>query len=192
LMYSHIHDFVRSRIDEERFSHSENTARYAYDIAQTHGVDPERAYLSGLLHDIARDLSPQEILRVALKEGIIPRKEERICPFLLHGKVGAQIVKREIGLLDEGVLNAISFHVTGRPNWTRLEQVLYLADKAEPERVYPGADRIRDLLKRGDFEGALFECLRENIIYAAKTQGWIVDTDTVVIFNGMATRFSSK
>jgi HD superfamily phosphohydrolase YqeK len=67
--------------------------------------------------------------------------------------------------------------------------VLYLADKTEPERLYPGVGQIRSLLAGGDFEGALFECLRENIIYAAKTQGWIVDTDTVVIFNGMATRF---
>ncbi|MBP8613799.1 MAG: bis(5'-nucleosyl)-tetraphosphatase (symmetrical) YqeK [Firmicutes bacterium] len=189
MIYKRAQEFARNCLNKERFEHSLNTAQSAYDIANAYGVDPERAYLSGLLHDVARDLAPQEILRQAAKEGIIPRKEERICPFLLHGKVGAQIVKDEIGLKDQGVLNAISFHVTGRPNWTRLEQVLYLADKTEPERLYPGVGQIRSLLAEGDFEGALFECLRENIIYAAKTQGWIVDTDTVVIFNGMATRF---
>lgn len=104
-------------------------------------------------------------------------------------RVGAVIVKKELGLEDQGVLDAISYHVTGRPDWTRLEQVLYLADKIEPDRDYLGVDKVRALLETGDFEEALLECLRENIIYAARTKGWIVDTNTVVIFNELARRF---
>lgn len=50
-------------------------------------------------------------------------------------------------------------------------------------------DKVRALLETGDFEEALLECLRENIIYAARTKGWIVDTNTVVIFNELARRF---
>jgi len=189
LLYKRAVDFAENYLSPERLQHSLNTSKCAYDIARDYGVDPERAYLAGLLHDIARDFSAEQILRIATNEGIIPRKEERICPFLLHGKVGAVIVKKELGLEDQGVLDAISYHVTGRPDWTRLEQVLYLADKIEPDRDYLGVDKVRALLETGDFEEALLECLRENIIYAARTKGWIVDTNTVVIFNELARRF---
>ena len=93
------------------------------------------------------------------------------------------IVQKELGIKDKGVLNAIASHVVGRRRWTKLEQIVYLADKVEPTRVYPSAGIVRKLLEEGEFERALLEGLRNAIVYAAQTRGWIVDTETVVVFN---------
>ncbi len=173
-------------LTEGRFRHSVGTAQYGSKLARQYGVDPDRAYLAGILHDVAREFSAGYLLRKAREEGIILRKEDKACPLLLHGKAAALMAEKEIGIKDKGVLDAIAFHVTGRSQWTRLEQIVYLADKVELTREYPRVDVVRRLLENGDFEYALFECLRNAIIYAARTEGWIVDTETVVVFNEIA------
>ncbi|HHW18239.1 MAG TPA: HD domain-containing protein [Firmicutes bacterium] len=182
-LYSIAVSFAEKMVSPQRFCHSVNVAEAAFSIARKVGVDPDRAYLAGILHDIARDFSPGELILAAREEGIILRKEERACPILLHGKVAARIVQARLGIKDEGVLLAIASHATGRPGWTRLEQVIYVADKVEPGRDYPGVEYLREALDRGDFEGALVESLRATITYVAREEKGLVDPQTVVVFN---------
>lgn len=85
--------------------------------------------------------------------------------------MAASIVEKEIGIKDKGVLDAIASHVTGRRQWAKLEQVVYLADKVEPTRDYPKADTVRRLLEKGEFDCALLESLRNAIIYAGSNPG---------------------
>ena len=186
MIYRRAFEFARARLSEGRFEHSLSAAEYGHALGRQYGVDPERVYLAGLLHDVARELPAGSLLLYARKQGIILRREETTCPLLLHGKVAAYIVESELGVRDKGVLNAIASHVVGRRHWTKLEQIVYLADKVEPTRVYPGADVVRKLLEEGEFERALLESLRNAITYAAQSRGWIVDTETVVVFNEIA------
>lgn len=186
MIYKRAFEFAKSMLSQDRFEHSVSTAEYGYELARRYGVDPDRAYLAGLLHDVAREMPPGSLYLQARKQGIILRREERDCPLLLHGKVAVVIVEKEFGIKDKGVLNAIASHVTGRRHWTKLEQIVYLADKVEPTRTYPGAGIVRELLGQGEFERALLEGLRNAITYAAQSKGWIVDTETVVVFNEIA------
>ena len=183
MIYRRAFEFARARLSEGRFEHSLSAAEYGHALGRQYGVDPERVYLAGLLHDVARELPAGSLLLYARKQGIILRKEEKTCPLLLHGKVAVSIVQKELGIKDKGVLNAIASHVVGRRRWTKLEQILYIADKVEPTRAYPGAGLVRGLLEEGEFERALLECLRNAIVYAAQSRGWIVDTETVVVFH---------
>ena len=183
MIYRRAFEFARARLSEGRFEHSLSAAEYGHALGRQYGVDHERVYLAGLLHDVARELPAGSLLLYARKQGIILRKEEKTCPLLLHGKVAVSIVQKELGIKDKGVLNAIASHVVGRRRWTKLEQILYIADKVEPTRAYPGAGLVRGLLEEGEFERALLECLRNAIVYAAQSRGWIVDTETVVVFN---------
>jgi len=176
-------NLTQKMLSKQRFEHSIGVAKSALYLGRKYGVDPDRAYLAGILHDIARDFSPHELFLIARKEGIIVRKEERACPILLHGKVGAIIVQQKLGIKDQGILMAISSHVTGRIGWTRFEQVLYLADKVESGRDYPGVNLLRDALEQGKFEVALRESLRSSIIYIAQTVQGVLDPQTVVVLN---------
>ena len=181
-LYTAITEYVRRTLTEKRFLHSISTACCGKEIALSVGVCPERAYLAGILHDIARELPDESLLRTAREKGIIPRNEEKSHPILLHGKIAALISKDELGIKDKGVL-AIAFHVAGRQGWPRLEQVVYLADKIEPLRDYPGVDGLRRLVETGRFDKALMESLRNTVIYAVQERDKIVDTETVVVFN---------
>ena len=177
--------YVLEVLSEERLIHTKGTVEEVSVLAPHFGVDPDKASLAAMLHDIARDLSPQELLQAAESRGIMVRTVDRLCPVLLHGRIAAAKA-RELGVSNEDVLQAIASHVTGRPGWTSLEQALYLADKTEPGRDYPGVARVRELSRSGRVREALKEALRNSIIYALESEPGFVDPETVVVFNEVA------
>jgi predicted HD superfamily hydrolase involved in NAD metabolism len=134
-------DRVRAVLGAETLAHSERTAELAAELAARHGVDPERARVAALVHDIADRYSNRELLVLAQRYGIDVSLTEARVPKLLHGKVGAEILKREWGVTDDELLDAVRDHITGGALMGPLAKVLFVADKLEPER-----DRhLRDL-----------------------------------------------
>ncbi len=178
-------EFLSRFLGWEKIEHCMRVAATAKEMASRFGADPERAELAGLLHDVARDLAPEEILRLAEEHGIMVTQVGRASPVVLHGAVGAVLARNELGVGDEEVLLAISSHVTGRRGWTRLEQVVYLADKVEPGRSYPGVEEIRNMLTAGDFRGALRQAVLLSISYCSKA-GCPVDPETVVVLGELS------
>jgi predicted HD superfamily hydrolase involved in NAD metabolism len=61
---------------------------------------------------------------------------------LLHAKTGAAVARDIFGVKD-AVYKAIRWHTTGKPDMTLLEKVIYLADYIEPNRDFPGVERLR-------------------------------------------------
>lgn len=172
-------------LGRERIEHSVRVAATARELAERFGADPDRAELAGLLHDVARDMTPDELIRIALKTGIVVANKVPDFPMCLHGPVGAFLARSELGIADEELLLAVSSHVTGRHGWTRLEQVVYLADKVEPGRSHPGVEAVRGLLARGDFDGALKRSLTSAIAYCMES-GLPVHPETVVVLSELS------
>ncbi|MFC6592127.1 HD domain-containing protein [Deinococcus lacus] len=56
---------VQLLVKPARFEHIRRVAQLARDLAGAHGLDQERAYQAGMLHDLARDLPAEELLRLA-------------------------------------------------------------------------------------------------------------------------------
>lgn len=155
---------ARERLSPKRYGHTLRVAETAEDLARVHGIDPQRARLAALLHDAARELSPDEFLALARNWGLPIWEPERENPKLLHGPVAAELARREIGVEDGEVLDAIREHTTGRPGMGPLSLVLYVADKIEPARDYPSVGRLRRLA-REDLRGAAAESLRRSIAH---------------------------
>ena len=61
---------------------------------------------------------------------------------LLHSKTGAAVARRVFGV-EDAVYDAIWYHTTGKPDMTRLEKIIYLADYIEPSRDFPGVEELR-------------------------------------------------
>ena len=153
------------RLSEKRYGHTLRVAATAEDLARTHGLDPDRARLAALLHDAAREIGePETFLRLATEWTIPVGEPERESPKLLHGPVAAELSRRELGVEDEDVLEAIRVHTVGRPGMGELALVLYVADKIEPARDYPSVERLRKL-SREDLHEAAAESLRRAIAH---------------------------
>jgi len=110
------------------------------------------------------------------------RTADIISPILLHGRVAA-LIARESGISDQDVLDAVERHVTGKSGWTSLDETVYLADKIEDGRDYPGVYEVRELVRAGKPRAALREALKNAIAYSMDNVPYFVDPETVVVFN---------
>ena len=155
---------ARSRLSEKRYGHTLRVADTAADLARIHGLDEDRARLSALIHDAARETEPEEFLRLAEEWKLPIGEPERQSPKLLHGPVAAELARRELGVRDEEVLKAVRAHTTAKPGMEPLALTLYVADKIEPARDYPSVERLRKLA-REDLYAATTEALRRAISY---------------------------
>lgn len=111
-------------------------------LAMKYHADLQKAQLAGLLHDCAKYLSDEMQLQECSKYELNISEVELRVPALLHSKLGAYYAKTLYGVEDQEILDAITYHTTGRPNMTLLEKIVYIADYIEPSRP---ADKMRGL-----------------------------------------------
>ena len=168
---------VRQRVDglpEKLQAHIHRVCGIARDLALRHGLDPERAALGMLAHDVARAMADEELLRRAgeleLPIGVVERK----VPVLLHGPVGAELLAREDGLDDPAMHGAVYWHSTGHPSLDVLGKIVFLADKLDPQkiRMYPYQALLKQLAVE-DLDRAMLEFLTRETVSRA-SQGLLV------------------
>ena len=142
----------------------------ARELAQRHGMDPERASLGMLAHDVARAMGDRELIHRATELGLPIGLVETQLPILLHGPVGAEILHREDGLSDDMLYLAVYWHSTSHPSLDALGKLVFLADKLDPQKIsyYPYIPILRELALE-DLDRALLEFLtRETIARVSK------------------------
>ena len=132
-------------LGDYRFKHSLNVAKTAEELAKKYGADEKKAYTAGLLHDVMKDKSPDELLEMIENRYHFALSDvERSNHKLFHAIAGALFVENELGIKDKDLINAIRYHTTGRKNMSLLEKVLYIADFISEDRVYDGVERMRE------------------------------------------------
>ena len=139
--------YARTRLSEKRYAHTLRVADTAEHLAEIHGLDLKKARLAALLHDSAREVDKEELSRIAGQEGIAVGEFERERPILLHGPVAAELVRRDLGVEDGEVLEALRSHTLGEAGMSPLALALYVADKIEPNREEPHVERVRELAR---------------------------------------------
>ncbi|MDD6022538.1 MAG: nicotinate (nicotinamide) nucleotide adenylyltransferase [Oscillospiraceae bacterium] len=138
-------EFLRSRLTEKRYIHSLGVADTAEKLAERYGVDKNRAYLAGLVHDITKNTPDEEQLQIIGNSGIMLTLEERNNPKLYHAVSGSAYIKDVLGFTDSEIISAVRYHTTGKAGMTTLEKIIYIADFVSPERDFPGVDFMRQL-----------------------------------------------
>lgn len=128
---------LSSTLRPKRYLHTIGVAQTAAALAFCHLKTPEeiwRAELAGMLHDCAKYLTGEEMIRFCQKKQISLSAAERENTALIHGKLGAFFARERYGIRDEEILSAIRYHTTGKPEMTTLEKIIYIADYIEPGR----------------------------------------------------------
>jgi predicted HD superfamily hydrolase involved in NAD metabolism len=155
-MVGRARDLVVRRLSPEAYAHCERTGTAAAALAERFGVDVVDAEVAGLLHDYAREEDEAGLVGNAERLGGPVLPFERAHPDLLHARVGAAQLRRDLPGLGEAVLSAIEVHTVGAIPMSDLDKVVYLADMTEPDRDYPGLDDLRAEL----MSETLDECFR--------------------------------
>ena len=108
-----LEQLVQETLSPRRYAHSVNVSREAVRLAQRYGEDAERARMAGLLHDICKELPPQEQLQWVEKSDIIFDELLYRQPQVLHGPAAAEYVRERLNITDEDLLNATGGIVQG-------------------------------------------------------------------------------
>ena len=156
---------IKERLKEKRYIHSLSVAHLSYRIAKIHHLDYQKAYIAGVLHDIAKEIDKGESL--ALMKQYYPAFVE-IGAFSYHQFLGEKVAKDDFGITDEEILGAIKYHTTGKGNMNWLEKLIYACDKIDPTRGYDSTELINAMVE--DLEEGFLTVLRANKQYLSKKE----------------------
>lgn len=156
--------WLKNNLNEERYEHSLGTAECAKDLALRFGVDPEKAYVAGLLHDCAKCFSNEKLMSI-IDENLTIEEAEKSNPKTLHAPVSAYVAKTDFGVEDEEILSAIRWHTLGKLNMSDFEKIIFLADKIEPRtREKCHCEPIKACLEgENGLNSAMLQCYRQTI-----------------------------
>ena len=107
----------------------------ALRLAYIHGVDREAAKIAALGHDMLRALSGERLLGICEDQKYPADDVDRMEPILLHGPLAVQLLREQYKVIDADVLGAVAAHTTARPGMTRLQKLIFIADKIEPHKL---------------------------------------------------------
>lgn len=134
---------LQKKLTEKRYNHSLCVADEAVRLTQIYGGDAEKAYISGLLHDITKNASQDEHLHIFNQFGIILNDIEKNAEKLWHAISGAAYIEHILDIDDIDIITAVRYHTTARENMSHLEKILYLADFTSADRDYDDVDIMR-------------------------------------------------
>ena len=188
--YTKYKEWLKANLNSERYEHSLGTAECAAELAEKFGLDKEKAYLCGLIHDCAKCFPNNE-----LKDTICNCDDlcdgELSNPKTYHAPAGAILAKQEFGICDDEILSATRWHTLGKINMTDFEKIIFIADKIEPRtRPIEHREPIEKALQNG-LDEALLVCYG-NTIKSLVDRNLKICTQTIDIYNDLLNNLDSQ
>lgn len=138
---------VVSLLNPNRVKHVLGCRDTAVQLAKRWGADETDAARAGLLHDVTKALDGPLQLTLCRDYGKILDEFSQKYPKTLHALTGSLVAERIFGE-NKAVVSAISHHTTGCAEMNLLDTIIYVADYIEPNRDFPGVERLRRLADR--------------------------------------------
>ena len=135
---------VVSLLKPNRVAHVLGCRDTAVELAKRWGADETDAARAGILHDITKAIDGPLQLTLCEAYGKILSDFSRRYPKTLHALTGSMVAQRIFGE-NEAVVSAIEHHTTGKADMSLLEKIIYVADYMEPNRNFPGVEKLRQL-----------------------------------------------
>ncbi len=140
------------------YGHCIRTMEEAVRLSEHYGADTEKAKIAGLLHDCGKKM--------------VNGNDN-----LTHSKTGAAMAGDIFHVSDEDILNAITYHTTGRENMSMLEKIIFIADKIEQGRKYEGVSGLRKAAYE-DIDRAIIMSIESTVEYV-KMKNAELDDDSI-------------
>ncbi|MCP4337211.1 MAG: nicotinate-nucleotide adenylyltransferase [Mycoplasma sp.] len=139
-------DINKNILSIKRHKHSQSTGYMAAELAKKHEYDPKRAWTAGFMHDITKEWEEEKQRLFLLKYGF----EAKDAPSnILHQWTGALWLQEVYKLKDKEIIQAVFRHTTAdsfeKNKLTKLDKIVYIADKLCEGRKYKGINKHREL-----------------------------------------------
>lgn len=124
-----IAEFFLARAHNHTLEHSIEVANEAAKLAKRFNCSAKNAKIAGYLHDISAVVPNSERIELAEKLEIDILAEERTLPMIVHQKLSTVIAKELFNINDNEILSAIACHTTLKAQSSKLDKVVFVADK---------------------------------------------------------------
>lgn len=182
-MEDKIKAWLESKVTPYRYGHSLRVLEAADRLARRYGLDGPPLRTAAMLHDCARGMTDGELLERAEDWDLGVRLEDRGSPVLLHGRVGAELARRELGIGDPVILGAIRAHTAGYPGMGLPDKVIFLADLIEPRRPFPHREQL-EAAAFEDIDRAVLMGVEGNMRHCQR-KGLAIDPDTLALHEAL-------
>ena len=174
---------------QEHIHRAQDEARL---LAQRHRLDMEKVLLATLAHDVARAMKGEQLLERARELGLQTHPVEQHVPILLHGPVGAELLRQVDGLEDEEIYEAVCWHSTAHSSIGNVAKAVFLADKMDPHKAhrFPNMPKVRELAMES-LDAAIVEFLSDEMTSLISTGG-LVHPVSVDARNALLMRLQEK
>ncbi len=153
-MLDELKNSIKGLMSEKRYFHTCEVAKMAVRMGEIYL--PEKTDVlcaAGLLHDITKEESPQNQLKLCELFGIPVSAEDRCAPKIFHAKTAAALIPENYPkFADEDVISAVRWHTTGRKDMTLAEKIIYLSDYIDMSRTFSDCVALREKFWSADFD----------------------------------------
>jgi len=161
--FAQIDNYLKNNMSDDRYQHTLRVIETASNIAGNKDY-LEKVKIAALCHDLCKGY-PESKLQRLVKNSNWPLKSfEYKEASLLHGPASAYLTEKKFDITDNQILEAIRYHTIGHPDLGLIGKIIFLADKIEPGRDYPGRGEIYKLAL-DDIEQAILKLTNHNLEY---------------------------
>lgn len=157
---------VKEELSTSRYEHVLRVEETAVELARKYDENIEKASVAALLHDFAKEKSSR-----FMKDTIINQNLDLDMldygNSIWHGPVGSYLAKKEFHIKDKDILNAIFYHTFGRPQMSKLEKIIFVADYIEPNRDFKEAKKARKKAEES-LDKAMAYIVKKTLIHLVK------------------------
>ena len=138
---------IKRGMSEKRFFHTAEVEKMAVRIGELY--IPQKLDLlrvAALLHDVTKEYTVEEQLKICRRFGIIVTKQDILTPKTFHAKTAALLIPVEYSeFADTEVISAVRWHTTGNCDMTLMEKIVYLADYIDESRKFEDCVKLRHI-----------------------------------------------
>ena len=157
----YFNQLLKNILKEKRYLHSVHAKEFAIELAKAHGYDAKIAGFAGLVHDIAKHIAndnKDEARKLIQK---YEPQNVNIEDYKLHQEVG-YIILKHIFNVEEEICHAVRVHTSLDFDLSKLDIIVYLADKLCQGRKYEGIQNDRKLALK-DLNQGLSQVIKRTI-----------------------------
>ncbi len=165
-------------LKEDRYDHSVSVATHALRLARKYRyLKPNNAYLAGLVHDLFKNEDIKKQIKYLQENTLweIPPNPA------VHGYMASAWLQKEYGMTNIDILSAIKKHTLASGNMSKLDKIIYVADKIANDRDYKGVFALRRLAYK-DLD-MTFAKILENQVQRLKDKGIEIHWETQEAYN---------
>lgn len=183
-----LHEIAKN-VNKKRYEHILRVEQKAIALATLYDADVDACRLAALLHDYAKDMSDETIVRIKKAANI----DEEMLAFgsqIWHGPAGAYFAKEKFGVVNKEIQDAIFQHTIGGKEMTLVSKIIFIADYIEEGRNFPGVEEAR-ALATVNLDAAVCYKIKQTLFHLIK-QEQIIYPETVHVYNHWVKKMEDK